>query len=113
MLHCVGAATTEYCLTDETKTQHISEMVDSWENALKLLDKYPWQNLFPLVVHPEFRELVLKAVVARYKLEKQRNSPRLPNWKTSCSVVGGEPLFRTRKDSKGSFLDASLLDDLD
>ena len=41
-------------LIDEERIQHKSPVVDSWGAALTLLDQYPWQTLFPLVVHPKF-----------------------------------------------------------
>ena len=42
-----------------------SEYVDTWENALALLDRYPWTWFVPKEVHPEFRDLVWSAVQAR------------------------------------------------
>jgi hypothetical protein len=38
-----------------SRIQHNSAAVDTWEAALKLLDKYPWFKLHPIRVHPEFR----------------------------------------------------------
>jgi hypothetical protein len=31
-------------------------VVNSWEAALRLIDRYPWHRLYPLTVHPEFCE---------------------------------------------------------
>ena len=39
--------------------------VDTWEAALALLDAYPWQELYPLAVHPQFQKLIYQAV-SRY-----------------------------------------------
>ena len=39
--------------------------VATWRAALKQLDDYPWPQLFPLEIHPEFRDQVLKALKAR------------------------------------------------
>jgi len=35
-----------------------SESVTDWNEALKMMYRYPWPCLFPLYVHPEFAELV-------------------------------------------------------
>lgn len=37
----------------------------SFEDAIKLLDKYPWPKLYPMEVHPQFRDAILKAVLER------------------------------------------------
>jgi hypothetical protein len=39
--------------------------VHSFEEALRLLDKYPWFRLYPLEIHPEFIDAVLGAVRKR------------------------------------------------
>lgn len=41
--------------------------VKTWSNALKQFDTYPWPHLYPLAVHPEFRNKVLKALQIREK----------------------------------------------
>lgn len=45
--------------------EHDSEVVSTWAAALKLLDKYHFNHLYPLKVHPDFRSKVLKAVLSR------------------------------------------------
>jgi hypothetical protein len=40
-------------LIGEKPIFHKSAEVDSWEDALGLLDKYPWQTFYPSKVHPE------------------------------------------------------------
>ena len=50
---------------DGPVTERTSEVVETWPKALKLLDEYPWHQLYPLTVHPEFRSKVLKAVLSR------------------------------------------------
>jgi hypothetical protein len=52
-----------------------SNYVGTWDEALVLLDKYPWTYFVPKEVHPEFRELVWSAVESRngkqsWRLEK-------------------------------------------
>lgn len=58
---------------DDEPTRTESEWVTSWTSALRLMDKYPWDLLFPLEVHPNFRTRVWEAVQKR--LEKRRLSP--------------------------------------
>ena len=41
--------------------------VATWRSALKQLDAYPWTQLYPLVVHLEFRDRVFKALQTRQK----------------------------------------------
>lgn len=42
--------------------QSSSEAVTGWKGALKILSRYPWQNLYPLYVHPVFVDLVWKEI---------------------------------------------------
>jgi len=73
-------------MLDEPTIQHESEVVASWEEALGLLDEYPWHRFRPLVVHPDFRPIVFEAVIARFSKEKNPNLRRLPDWKKCCDV---------------------------
>ena len=41
--------------------------VATWRSALKQLDAYPWTQLYPLAVHPEFGDRVFKALQTRKK----------------------------------------------
>jgi hypothetical protein len=41
-------------LLDEERVHKRSSVVDNWEAALDLLDRYPWPKLVPIAVHPEF-----------------------------------------------------------
>ena len=41
---------------------HKSEFVSTFSEGLALLDKNPWFSLFPLQVHPEFRDAILLEV---------------------------------------------------
>ena len=41
------------------------DWVESWDEALRLMDRYRWARLHPLAVHPEFFERVRAAVEAR------------------------------------------------
>lgn len=39
----------------------------TWRGALKQMDAYPWQFLYPLEVHPDFRKRVKAALKIRQK----------------------------------------------
>jgi|HubBroStandDraft_1064217.scaffolds.fasta_scaffold78769_2 hypothetical protein len=43
-----------------------SEWTASWDDAIKNLGRYPWPMLYPLYVHPDYRERVL-ANVEQYR----------------------------------------------
>jgi hypothetical protein len=57
---------------DEDSFFEESAEVGSWEGALRLLDKYPWQTFHPSTVHPEFRDRGLDRYTgaARWRLRK-------------------------------------------
>jgi hypothetical protein len=42
-----------------------SPWVNTWADAVALLDRYPWAELYPLAVHPLFREQVWEEVKRR------------------------------------------------
>ena len=44
-----------------------SDWVNSWEAALALLDEYLWHEFHPIVIHPDFRQLVWSAVLNRFE----------------------------------------------
>jgi len=64
--------------------QSTSETVTGWSGALKILSKYPWQNLYPLYVHPEFVDLVWEEIVS---MEKESFS--LSDWQRICGRKAG------------------------
>ena len=47
------------------------DWVESWDEALRLMDRYRWARLHPLAVHPEFVERVRTAVEERLAKESQ------------------------------------------
>lgn len=61
--------TDEMDLVDEA-TSDIPERpwVMTWRSALKQMDSYPWQFLYPHEVHPDFRQRVRAALKVRQKL---------------------------------------------
>jgi hypothetical protein len=71
-------------MIDESAIEHSSETVTTWRRALKLLDKYPWHHLYPLEVHPEFRERVMAEVIKRFEAENNIDPYRLPDWEQVC-----------------------------
>jgi hypothetical protein len=85
------------CVDDQTPTflsdgdgggppiEHSSDWVNSWSEAVELLDKYPWVMLSGQSVHPEFRERVWDEVLRR--LEAQPESRRVrarQRWARVC-----------------------------
>jgi hypothetical protein len=47
------------------------DWVESWDDGLRLMDRYKWARLHPLYVHPAFVERVRVAVEARLAKEPQ------------------------------------------
>jgi len=82
---------------NEPVTIHDSEIVNSWEEALNLLDRYPWHKLYPLEVHPEFRNKVFEAVSTRIKLSTEDINPAdLSEWTSLCTP-------KIRQQRRGQF----------
>lgn len=74
-------------MLDGTETCHSSEVVDTWDGALALLDRYRWHYLFPLAVHPEFRQQVIDLVRARYEAGSVPDRyGQLDRWNKVCSA---------------------------
>lgn len=62
------AETNEAALDDgDTPDLPARPWVATWRSALKQLDAYPWTQLYPLKVHPEFSDRVFKALQTRKK----------------------------------------------
>jgi len=73
-------------MLDGTTIQHSSEVVDTWKDAIGLLDRYQWHRLYPLQVHPEFKEQVLELVKVRYKADNIPEHHGLRKWIEVCSI---------------------------
>lgn len=72
-------------LLDESFIEHTSEVARSWQEALELLDRYPWHLLRPTTVHPEFRKALLDAAMTRCTGDDGQKDPRsLSKWMTAC-----------------------------
>lgn len=70
-------------ISDDVKQSDHHEIVDSFEQALNLLNAYPWPKLHPLKIHPVFRKSVwngLQSVKNQYKMEQQQFS----RWAELC-----------------------------
>jgi hypothetical protein len=61
-----------------------SSVVNTWPQALDLLGQYRWEGLYPLFVHPEFRQAVYEAVRARLDLAGERTLQALERWSQVC-----------------------------
>lgn len=82
---CLAVLDHSLQLAGEDKAiERMSEFVHSWGDALALLDHYPWSQLSPLFVHPEFQENVLKAVVESDNCGNLDH--RLKDWQRACSM---------------------------
>lgn len=68
----------------EATIQHRTAVVESWMEALELLQRYPWHRLQPMSVHPEFHQTVLDAVRTRYRSEGQKNPSNMDRWTEVC-----------------------------
>ena len=103
-------------LIDEEGIQHKSTVVDSWKAALKILDQYPWFRLYPIRIHPEFRQKIWVAVQERLNGKTGISKAELNSWRELCGAdtylkglqrnfskfrdgrfAGSEDLFETHK----------------
>ena len=64
--------------------RHDSQFTSSWHEALDLMDRYPWQRLYPLQVNPEFGHAVWAAVQKRCDGECSEHA--LKRWRDRCGV---------------------------
>ncbi|WP_155891180.1 SIR2 family NAD-dependent protein deacylase [Ectobacillus panaciterrae] len=55
-----------------------SHVVHTWEEALELIESYPWTQLSPQEVHPEFRLHIWK--------EAESSGSRLDQWRDICKI---------------------------
>jgi hypothetical protein len=74
-------------IIDESSIESDSKLVNSWAEAITLLDKYPWRKLHPLHVHPEFYELLIEDVIANCKLDGHDDSWEVASWKSIYQFV--------------------------
>jgi hypothetical protein len=69
---------------DEESIKHDSGAVDSWEAALRLLDRYPWHKLYPLQVHSEFGPQIWSALEKRFGSGATSKS-NMDRWRELCT----------------------------
>jgi hypothetical protein len=55
---------------DELGSRRDPGCVDSWDAALRLVDRYPWHRLYAVAVHPQFKERVWSALSSGLPLIK-------------------------------------------
>jgi hypothetical protein len=70
-------------LIDEEWIEKETPRFESWETALKLLDRYSWAKLYPLTIHPEFREQIWSAVQERLRND-DGSELHLSRWRELC-----------------------------
>ena len=71
-----------------------SETVSSWEEAVRIMDRYPWPTLYPLYVHPAFVDLVMSELTARQ--QRPRGRIDLRRWTEVCEECAGPRIGRRR-----------------
>ena len=78
----------------EAPSLEIARVGGRWEEALRLMDRYPWARLHPVAVHPEFVERVRVAVEERLAGERQRRSVERERrvWERLLGRAGGKGL---------------------
>lgn len=68
-----------------------SVMADSWDAALRLIDRYPWHRLYPLTVHPDFGELVWAALHDRLASDQGMfQGQPIEHWRELCGQSGAQ-----------------------
>lgn len=57
----------------------------TWRGALKHLDTYPWHMLYPLQIHADYADRLLKAAEARLAREQSSHGERQrKRWREKC-----------------------------
>lgn len=74
-------------LLGEPSIEHDSETAHSFEDAIALLDRYPWHRMGPRVVHPEFRIRIWK-IISERSANGQLSAHRLDDWRQQCGISG-------------------------
>jgi hypothetical protein len=90
-IFCRGVAdhTPTFLSDDNGKGENISHSsahVKTWEEAIALLDKYPWAMLSGIEVHSEFRDRIWSAVLKRLE---DKNGERIKRTKARWAVLCG------------------------
>jgi hypothetical protein len=72
---------------DEDYTPPVRPWVKSWDEAVQQLDQYPWPNLYPLEVHPDFIARVETALKMRVAPDDKGVWPK---WSALREVADGD-----------------------
>ena len=70
---------------EEEAICHESHSTSSWQEALALLDNYPWSRLYPMSVHSEFLRDVWAAVQQR--LDGSEPEYLIEQWRELCGIA--------------------------
>ena len=84
MISVSAARATGY--TRKTIQEHNPDVVDTWQEALALIEQHQWHRLYPLIIHPDFGRQIFDAVAAHYHLIQGQESYQISNWKMLCGV---------------------------
>jgi hypothetical protein len=87
-------------------------IVNSISDALTLFDQYPWSQLSPNLVHPEFRSDVMRAFVSQ-ESKSNTTSRYHDTWVEACSQLPEGNLKRYYAFESVSSSDHWLYDGLD
>jgi hypothetical protein len=60
-----------------------SGWLNTWEEAVARIGRWPWPNLYPNFVHPSIRDAVWKAVL-EYSDAKSVREAALDRWRDKC-----------------------------
>lgn len=77
-------------LIDEESIDHDSDPVSTWAAAVRLLDRYPWCNLFPTMVHPDFHDRVWREISKRVAKGRVTDDS-LDRWVEACRPPESAP----------------------
>jgi hypothetical protein len=74
-------------LLDEDWIVQHTKCVATFEAALRLIEQYPWHDLNPEVVHPDFRQKVFATVMERAQTARGGEPRRLSEWQRICGEL--------------------------
>ncbi|WP_090192534.1 hypothetical protein [Pseudomonas pohangensis] len=72
--------------------------IDTWQQALTLLDSYPWHCLFPKEVNPGFAQRVWQAYEQRWAQEGGGVEHHRDEWELACGRDKKTKVSRTNID---------------
>lgn len=67
------------------------DSVDTWQEALTELDRYPWHWFIPKEVNPEFAQRVWQAYEQRWAKDKRGFEHHREDWELACGQDMDEP----------------------